>query len=156
MSTNLYLTDANAARDAAFIAQVKAALKLPDDAQIELENVARGAAGGVAVNYAITMPIELQGVEFGVANGISVDERVTATLNFDARGALVSSQKTSIDERHLRLVKDHVRKMVANDEIYIASPGEEVDTDALRSKRKPWYVETDQNARKRLKRAYMA
>ena len=47
-------------------------------------------------------------------------------------------------------------KLAAADQIYLTTPGEEVDTDALRAKRKSWYVATDANARKRLKRAYMA
>ncbi|MBI5304518.1 MAG: hypothetical protein HY868_20460 [Chloroflexi bacterium] len=156
MKQELHLTDANLARDASFIEQVKAALSLPADAELELQNIARGAAGGAAVHYAVTLPVVLTGAEFGAANGVSVDERVSATLNFDARGALASSQVSPVDERHLRLVKDNVRKLAAADEIFLASPGEAVDTDALRAKRQPWYVETDAHARKRLKRAYMA
>jgi hypothetical protein len=54
------------------------------------------------------------------------------------------------------LVKDQVKKLAAADQIYAAAPGEEIDTDALRAKRKPWYVETDAQGRRRLKRAYMA
>ena len=150
------LTDPNLARDAGFIAQIKTVLALPADAELELQNVASGAAGGTAIDYAVTLPVELRGSEFGAANGVSVDERVTATLKFDARGALALSQVSPVDERHLRSVKDNVRKLAAADQIYLTTPGEEVDTDALRAKRKSWYVATDANARKRLKRAYMA
>lgn len=148
--------DAHAARDADFIEHVKTALALPADAQLELQSATRNAQGERAVAYAVTQAVELQGAEFGAANGVVVDESASVSLRFDARGALVSSQVAPIDERHLRLVKDQVRKLAAADEIFRASPGEAIDTDVLRVKRKPWYVETDAQGRQRLKRAYIA
>jgi hypothetical protein len=77
-------------------------------------------------------------------------------LQFDASGARVSSQVSSLDERRLRLTKDNLRKLAASDAIYLAAPGEAIDTDALRAQRKTWYVETDAQGHKRLKRAFMA
>lgn len=156
MGTNLRLAEPNAARDPGFIEQAKSALGLPADAQLELQNVARSVQGGATVEYAVTLPVKIEGAEFGAANGIAVDERTVASLRFDARGVLASSQVNPIDERHLRLVKDNVRKLAAADAIYVTSPGEAADTDVLRIKNKPWYVETDAQGRKRLKRAYMA
>jgi hypothetical protein len=77
-------------------------------------------------------------------------------LHFDANGARVSAQVSPPDERHLRLTKDNLRKLATADAIYLASPGEEIDTDALRAQRKSWYVEMDAQGHKRLKRAFMA
>ena len=156
MASQLHLTEADAARSPDFSKQVQAALKLPDDARLELQNVAQGAHGELNVMYAATMPIEVQGAEFGNANGVMVDEPMSVSLRFDARGALVSSQVAPADDHHLRLVKDQIKKLAAADQIYPASPSESIDTDALRAQRKPWYIEMDAQGRKRLKRAYMA
>ena len=139
-----------------FVEQVKAALDLPADAQLQLQNVARGAQGGAVVEYTVTLPIQIVGAEFGVANGVTVDERVNALLHFDASGARVSSQLSPLDERHLRLTKDNLRKLAESDAIYLAAPGEAIDPDALRAQRKSWYVETDTRGLKSFKRAWMA
>lgn len=151
----LRLTEPHAARDPDFIERVKAALSLPQDAQLELQAATQNAQGERAIEYSATQ-MKLEGAEFGAANGVSVDERAVVSLQFDARGALVAFQINPMDERHLKLVKDQVRKLAVADEIYLAAPGEAIDPDALRAKRKPWYVATDAQGRKRLKRAYMA
>jgi hypothetical protein len=156
VSGELRLADLETARDAGFVEQVKAALDLPADAQLQLQNVARGAQGGAVVEYRVTLPIQIVGAEFGAANGVTVDERVNALLHFDANGACVSSQVSPLDERHLRLTKDNLRKLAASDAIYLAAPGAVVDSDVLRAQRKSWYVETDAQGHKRLKRAWMA
>ncbi len=156
MNDELRLADLETARAAGFVEQVKAALDLPADAQLQLQNVARGAHGGAVVEYAVTLPIQIVGAEFGAANGVTVDERVNASLQFDASGARVSSRVSPLDERHLRLTKDNLRKLAASDAIYLAKPGEAIDPDVLRAQRKSWYVETDAQGRRRIKRALMA
>ena len=156
MSTELRLSHLETARDVDFIEQVKAALDLPADAQLQLQSVARGAHGGAVVEYAVTLPIPIVGAEFGAANGVTVDECVNARLRFDANGTPISSQVSLMDERHLRLTKDHLRKLAASDAIYLTAAGEAIDADALRAQRKSWYVETDARGHKRLKRAFMA
>ncbi len=155
MSDPLRLTDPDAARDAGFIERVRAALGLPAGVSLEFTHATEGAQGERAVEYSATQ-MKLDGAEFGAANGVTVDERATVSLRFDARGALIASQLTPVDPRHLQLVKDQVRKLAAADEIYLAAPGEKIDPDALRAKGKPWYVEIDAQGVKRLKRAYMA
>ncbi|MBI5652585.1 MAG: hypothetical protein HZC40_19385 [Chloroflexi bacterium] len=156
MKTELRLTDENTARDENFIAQVRAVLDLPADARVELQNIAADARGGWNVEYAITLPIQIRGGEFGIANGVIVDERVSAALVFDARGALVSSQVSPVDERHLRSVKDQIKKLAATDQIFSAPSGEPIDSTALRAQRKPWQIVADEQGHKRLKRAYIA
>lgn len=155
MATKLRLAELDAARDPGFVERVRGALNLPPTAQLELQSATQTAQGEHAVEYSATQ-MKLEGAEFGAANGVTVDERASVSLRFDARGALVSSQLEPIDEQHLRLVKDQVRKLAAADQIYLAAPGESIDVDALRARRKPWYVETDAQGRKRLKRAFMA
>lgn len=155
MKNELRLTDLDTAREAGFIKQVKAALDLPGDAQLQLKNIARDARGAV-VEYVVTLPIRIVGAEFGAANGVTVDERVDALLRFDANGARVLFRVSPLDERHLRLTKDNLRKLAASNAIYLAAPDETIDPDALRAQRKSWYVETDAQGHKRLKRALMA
>ena len=156
MNGELRLADLETARDAGFVERVKAALDLPADAQLQLQNVTHSAQGGAVVEYVVTLPIQIVGAEFGAANGVTVDERVKALLHFDANGARVSSQVSPLDERHLRLTKDNLRKLAASDAIYLAASGAVIDPDALRAQRKSWYVETDAQGHKRLKRAWIA
>jgi hypothetical protein len=155
MSDELRLTETDAAREPGFIERVKAALNLPESALVELQSATQNAQGERVVEYSATQ-MKLAGAEFGAADGVSIDERAAVSLRFDARGALVASQIRPMDERHFELVKDQVKKLAAADEIYLAAPGEAIDVDALRARRKPWYVETDARGRKRLKRAFMA
>ncbi|MCX7840189.1 MAG: hypothetical protein N2559_12145 [Anaerolineae bacterium] len=151
----LRLTRIEVARDGEFIEQVKAALNLPADAQVQLKNITRDA-NGVSVEYDITLPIRIVGAEFGVANGVTVDEHLTARLRFDARGTCVSTQVTPLDEQRLRLLKDNVRKLAKMNAIYLAAPDETIDPDALRARRQAWYVQTDAQGHKRLRRAFIA
>ena len=155
MVVELRLTGADAARDPGFIENAKAALNLPATAQLELQSATQIAPGERVVEYSASQ-LKLRGAEFGAADGVTVDERAMVSLRFDARGALVSSQIEPIDEQHLRWVKDQVKKLAAAEQIYLATPGESINVDALRARRKPWYVETDAQGSKRLKRAYMA
>lgn len=151
----LRLTQIQMARDDKFIAQVKAALDLPADAQVQLKNIMRDA-NGVWVEYDITLPIRIVGAEFGVANGVTVDEHLTARLRFDARGVHVSTQVTPLDEQRLRLLKDNVRKLAKMNAIYLAAPDETIDPDTLRARHQAWYVQTDAQGHKRLRRAFIA
>ena len=155
MTVELRLAEMDSARDPGFIERVKVALNLPATAQLELQSATQLAPGGHAVEYS-SRQMKLTGAEFGAADGVAIDERAKVALQFDARGALVSSQIDPTDEQHLRLVKDQVRKLAAVDQIYRAAPGESINVDALRAQRKPWYVETDAQGSKRLKRAFMA
>lgn len=155
MKDELRLTDPDTARDASFIAQVKAALAVPADAPAQLKTITR-APNGIEIEYDITLPICIVGAELGAANGVTVDERVTARLRFDAQGACVSAQLSQPDERRLRAVKDNVRKLVAHDAIYLAATSGTIDPNVLRAQRKAWYIQTDAQGRKRLRRAFIA
>lgn len=154
MRDELRLAEPDAARDAHFVERVKTALDLPADARLELQRATEDAQGRHTVEYTIAQPIEIQGAEFGAADGVTVEEQRMVSLLFDARGALVSSQVSPIDERHLRLVKDQIRKLAAANAIGPAPSGEVSDADALPAVRRPWYIEMDEEGRKRLKRAH--
>jgi hypothetical protein len=155
VKSELRLAGLDTARDAGFIEQVKVALGLPADAQLQLQKVERSAQGGAVVEYAATLAVQIVGAEFGAADGVTVDERVTASLQFDAAGAHVAARVSPLNERHLQLTKDNLRKLAAADAIYRASPDEAIDSAALRAQRKSWYVETDAQGHKRLRRAFM-
>lgn len=155
MNQGLRLTDVSGARDAGFVERVKVDLGLTKDARLDLQSANQTAQGERVIVYASSQ-MRLEGAEFGVADGVAVDEPATASLKLDSSGNLISSQIAPIDDRHLRAVKDQVRKLAAADEIYLAAPGQVMDVNALRAQRKPWYVETDAQGRKRLKRAYVS
>lgn len=153
--------DPESARAADFVSRARAALRLPDDAQLQLKDAHQDTQGGHRLEYQVTLPVEIKGEEFGPANGVTVDEPVTASLKFDPKGALASSEVSPIDQRHLQLVKDQIKKLAAAGEISPPPAGEAArgalalsgGTDA---QRKPWRVETDLQGRKRLKRAFIA
>jgi hypothetical protein len=151
----LRLTKEEIARDARFIERIKVALNLPAEAQVQLKNLVR-EEDGVLVEYDITLPIRIVGAEFGVADGVTVDEHLTARLRFDARGTRVSTQVTPLDERRLRLMKDNLRQLAKMNAIYLAAPDEQVNPDVLRARRQAWYIQTDAQGRKRLRRAFIA
>lgn len=155
MEEELRLTDLDAARADAFIARVKRALALPADAHVRLKQIAR-ANDGATVEYDITLPIRIEGSEFGAANGVTVDEHITARFSFDARGVRVSTEITQPDEQRLRALKDNVRKLAAQNAIYLAAPNESINSDALRAQRKAWYIQTDAQGYRRLRRAFIA
>ncbi|MGE5263322.1 MAG: hypothetical protein ACM3S0_08070 [Acidobacteriota bacterium] len=150
-----------AAREADFVARARAALRLPEDAQLQLKDAHQDTQGGHHVEYQVTLPVEIKGEEFGPANGVTVDEPVTASLQFDPKGALASSQVSAIDQRHLQLVKDQIKKLAAAGEI--APPSADRPSrgalslaEGTDANRKQWRVETDAQGRKRLKRAFIA
>lgn len=139
--------DAATAREPDFVAGVRAALHLPHDAPLSFDRVTQDEQGGHVLEYSTTVPVTLGGEQFGTANGVSVDEAGTAHVKFDASGALVSAEVSQTDPRHLQLVQDQVKKLAAADKIARApelAPG------------KPWYVETEKDGRKRLKRSFIA
>lgn len=155
MAVKLRLVNPDAARDPGFVERAKTALNLPATAQLDFQSATQTAQDEHAVEYSANQ-MKLSGTEFGAADGVTVEERARVILQFDAHGALVSSQVSPVDEQHLRLVMDQVRKLAAADQIYLAAPSESINVDALRAQRKSWYVETDAQGGKRLKRAYMA
>jgi hypothetical protein len=147
----LRLTEnADNARDANFIERVKAALNLPSDSPLEFRQAIPAGRDGTRVEYSTVESVVVHDADLGIASGVTVDERASVQLHFDASGALVSHQLTLSDERHLQLVKDNIRKLAAADEIAL-TPQDPVDT-----KSKPWYIETDAQGRKRLKRAHFS
>lgn len=142
--------NADSARDANFIERVVAALNLPSDMSLEFRRAIPAAHGGTRVEYSAVESIVVQDADLGIANGVTVDERASVELLFDANGAFLSHQLKLSDERHLELVKDNIRKLAAADEIALTAQ------DRLDIKRKSWYIETDAQGRKRLKRAHFS
>lgn len=142
-----FVGDAARAHEDDFVTGVRAALDLPEDAPVSLKQVIPDSHGGHLLEYETTLPVALEGEQFGIADGVTVDEPAVARMQFNAAGALISAQATPADPRHLTLVQDQVKKLVAAGQIAHSrehAPG------------RLWYVETDKNGRKRLKRSFMA
>ncbi len=141
--------DSNIALEPDFLIRVRELLQLPQHAQLELAGIQADSKGGCSIEYAIAIPIQLCGREYGIADGVVVDERSTAKLSFDGTGKFISSSFDGTDERHLKLVRDQVRKLAASDQIAPTRP-------EATSGSKPWYLEKDSQGVRRLKRAQMA
>lgn len=140
----------NSALDADFLTRVRRLLQLPQAAQLQLEGIDDGSEGGCSIRYTITIPVKLIGSEYGIADGVTVDERAFARLSFDAGCRLISSRLDGIDERHLELVRDQVKKLAASGQIASTRP------EATAAGHQPWYLEADAQGVKRMKRARMA
>lgn len=130
-------------------------LDLPEDTSLRVESV-QTSARGTAMRFSYNAPMPLEGKELAAAAGVRVDVNGAGALEFDRDGKLVRAHAQPNDPRALEAMRDHVRKLVATDQIYFAQTGEAIDLNKLRAAGKPWYVQTDQKGLRRLKRAYMA
>ncbi len=143
-----FLRDSDSALDADFLTRVRRQLRLPQQAQLKLAGVHADSEGGCSIEYVVTVPVQLRGSEYGIADGVTVDEQTSARLSFNAVGKHISTLFDGIDERHLELVRDQVKKLAARDQIASARP----EADSV----KPWYLEKDIHGVRRLKRAQMS
>jgi hypothetical protein len=137
------------------LAQARPLLELPPDAELRVEDVTR-TARGTRIDFSYTHTVVLDDDALRDVTGIRVPVNAHGALKFNARGTLVAYQIEPADPRQLSAIADHLSKLVANDEVYVAQPGEQVDTEQLRRQGKAWYVEQDAHGIKRLKRAWIS
>lgn len=130
-------------------------LELPQDAELRVENVTQNKRG-TRIDFTYTHSVELDDDELRGVMGVRVDVSSHGDLKFNARGNLVSYQVEPADPRQLRAISDHLSKLVANGQVYIAKRGERIDLDELRQQGKSWYVEEDVQGKRRLKRAWIS
>lgn len=130
-------------------------LQLPPDAKLRVENVTR-TARGTRIDFTYTIAVPLDDGELSEAAGVRVEVSAHGDLKFNARGTLVGHDVEPADPRQLRAISDHVSKLVANGQIYIAKKGERVDPDKLRAQGKDWYIVEDEHGYKRLRRAWIS
>jgi len=156
MRNQIRFDDPDDVRKSDFIEQVKAALGLPHDTQLELQGIVLNSQGERIVTYSAKIEIKLESVELGEADGVVMDQWMMVSLRFDARGGLVSSHAGSLDESRVRQAREQIRRLLAADEIYVPAPGEKIDPTILRAQHKPWYIAIDEQGRKRLRRAYIS
>lgn len=130
-------------------------LELPPDAKLRVENVTQSTRG-VRIDFTYTASVTLDDGELREVAGVRVEVSSRGELKFDARGTLVSHDVEPADPRQLRAISDHVSKLVANGQIYVASEGEQVDPDKLRAQGKDWYIVQDEHGNKRLRRALIS
>src|SRR5258708_28792815 len=137
------------------VEQARPMLDLPNDAQVHVETVSRNARG-TRIDFSYTHSVQLDDEQLGQAMGARVDVNSHGDLMFNPNGHLTTYNVEPADPRQLRAISDHVSKMVANGEVYIATPDEKIDPDQLRRQRKAWYLQQDENGNKHLKRAWVS
>ncbi|TAH51366.1 MAG: hypothetical protein EYC68_10625 [Chloroflexota bacterium] len=135
--------------------QARPILDLPPDAKLCVENVTTNARG-TRIDFSYTQSVALDDDDLREVAGIRVDVNAHGDLKFNAQGNLVSYDVEPADPRQLRAIGDHVSKLVANGQVYVAKRGEQVDPERLRQQGKAWYVEEDAQGNKRLKRAWIS
>lgn len=137
------------------IAEARPLLDLPNDAKVHVENVIQSARG-TRIDFSYTHSVQLDDEQLGQVTGIRVDVSARGDLLFGPRGQLITYKVEPADPRQLRAISDHLSKLVANGEVYIAEPGEQVDPDQLRRQGKSWYLQQDTEGHKYLKRAWIS
>ncbi len=135
--------------------QARPILELPPDAQLRVENVTKNARG-TRIDFSYTHAVKLDDNALRDVTGVRVDVSSHGDLKFNARGNLVSYDVAPDDQRQLRAIRDHLSKLVANGQVYIAKRGEKIDPEKLRQQGKAWYVEQDAQGNKHLKRAWIS
>lgn len=135
--------------------EARPVLELPPDAKLRVENVTQ-TTRGTRIDFSYTMSVALEDGEVQEMGGIRVEVSSHGDLKFNARGSLIDYDVEPADPRQLRAISDHVNKLVANGQIYIARAGEQIDPDKLRAQGKDWYIVEDEHGQKRLCRALIS
>ncbi len=135
--------------------QARPVLKLPPDAKLRVENVSK-TTRGTRIEFSYMHTVALDDGDLSVVAGVRVDVSAHGELRFNSRGTLISYHVEPADPRQLRAMSDHLSKLVANGQVYVAKPGERIDPEQLRQQGKAWYVEQDAQGNKHLKRAWIS
>lgn len=137
------------------IEQARPILDLPNDAQVHVDTVSH-TVRGTRIDFSYTHSVQLDDEDLGQVMGARVDVNSHGDLVFNSNGRLTNYNVEPADPRQLRAISDHVSKMVANGEVYIAKPDEQIDPDQLRRQGKSWYLQQDEHGNKHLKRAWVS
>ncbi len=138
-----------------FLDSVKRAFDLNDVIRIRVVDTAfEGKDTLLYLNFA--KELLLEGPELGQASGVMAELGGMLTLRFDEAGELDSyvldyQEKAGIDES-----KSGIIGLMKSGDIYFAQPGEEVDISALMRRRIKFYMQQDDQGRKRLHRVFFA
>lgn len=135
--------------------QARPVLELPPDANLRVEHVAQ-TKRGTRIDFSYTACVSLEEKEPQEMVGVQVEVTSRGDLQFDTHGDLVAYEVQPADPRQLRAIRDHVSKLIANGQIYIAAKGELVDPEQLRAQGKDWYIRQDEHGNKYLCRAWMS
>lgn len=135
--------------------QARPVLELPPDAKLHVENVARSKRG-TRIDFSYTACVALDDGDLQEISGVQVEVTSRGDLKFNAHGTLVSFAVQPTDPGQVRAIRDHVSKLIANGQIYIAAKDEQVDPEQLRAQGKDWYIKQDEHGNKYLCRAWMS
>lgn len=152
----LYLPKNFQAQDAPeILKRARPVLDLPPDAELRVENV-RKTSRGTRIDFSYTHAVKIENQELCEDKGIRVDISSHGDLRFNSRGNLVTYNVKPTDPGQVRAISDHLSKMVARGQVYVAKPGEHIDLEALRAQGKSWYLEEDAQGNRKLKRAWIS
>jgi hypothetical protein len=130
-------------------------LELPPEAELRVEEV-RKTSRGTRINFSYTQPVKLADEALRDVCDVRVDVSSRGALRFNPRGHLVMYKVIPTDPRKVRAISDHLTKLVARGQVYVAKPGEEIDPAQLREQGKTWYVQEDAKGVRQLKRAWIS
>lgn len=147
--------DLNEASAAEILNRARDILALPPDATLRVENIIQ-TQRGTRILFSYTSSVELGGEELREAAGVRVEVRSRGDLRFNRKGDLVRYEVQPADPRQIKAIRDNLSKLLANDQVYVARPGEKVDPAQLAARGKVWYVEEDEAGNKVLRRAFIS
>lgn len=147
--------DFEAADAPAVLDRARPVLELPPEANLRVENVAQ-TKRGTRIDFTYTASVSLDDQDSEEIAGVQVKVTSHGDLQFNAHGTLVAYEVMPADPRELHAIRDHVTKLIANGQVYIAKQGEKVDPEKLRAQGKDWYITEDEEGNKYLSRAWIS
>ncbi len=100
--------------------------------------------------------LELLDDRFGVARGVTLSLQDSVSVLLDWSGKLVASHAQIADVAHEDRIQDHIEKLVARKRVYVGEEGKAIDPNELIERHQPYYVETDAEGKRRLRRGFVA
>lgn len=147
------------------IAQATAGQELPSDARKKLKLPRRDFRlvqetpkrdDGRVLHFVAPREMQLKGRDLGPARGAVVTVTDAVSLHVDPDGRVLSANQHKVDKGQEKRIQDHVAKLVRRGRIYDAGKEGAVDPSLLIERKQPYYLEYDNEGKKRIRRAFIA
>ncbi len=136
-----------------YVETVKQAFGLGDVSGMTLTDQAF-VKGDTLVYFSFTKEVTLAGKELGEASGALTSLVGNLTLRFDGKGELGSFTLEDVSKEEIESQKASLVALIGKNQVYFAEPGEAIDISKLISMDRDFYVQVDEQGKKRVHRAF--
>jgi hypothetical protein len=98
--------------------------------------------------------VAIEGKELKEASGVVVQLGGNLTLRFDSKGELLSYDLEDLLQDGINEEKAGIVGLIRSNAIYFAKPGEKIEVPKLIRQRQRFYIQVDNEGKKRLYKAY--